>query len=383
MEKINNQLEVEGRYFHPLEAISFFRKWENGFIRNFIYTIIFNTLIALSITVVLSLIIPLKSISQLQENFIQTWIISNVFGFLFWALSWVSRALLHKINQQHFLVIVGFFTMMSMFIMVGAMYGMTFIHGFEHMRSWIFSERQLKFNLFISMSVSFVLAYIWHRRLEEIKIQLKINEEKEIAEAAKLSAAQANLRALQAQIEPHFLFNTLSNVLSLIDTQPALAKSMLEKMTHYLRASLTSARAEKSTIGNEFLLMEQYLSILQVRMGERLKMTIEFPMELKDYTLPPMLLQPLVENAVEHGIDPQLHGGELLLKATQNEQAIQIEISDNGAGFQGGTSNGLGLKNVRERLEQIYRGKAQMSITENQPTGTRIILNIPKEVVSI
>jgi sensor histidine kinase YesM len=383
MEKKNNQHDVDGSYFHPLEAIPFFKKWENGFVRNFIYTLIFNTLIAMAITLVLSLILPLKSIDQLHENLLQTWIISNVFGFIFWALSWMSKTLLHKIKQQHFLVIVGFFTMMSMFIMASVMYGMTYLQGFEHMRSWIFSGRQLKFNLFISLSVSFVLAYIWHRRLEETKVQLKINEEKDIAEAAKLSAAQANLRALQAQIEPHFLFNTLSNVLSLIDTQPVLAKTMLEKMTHYLRASLTSARAEKSTIGNEFFLMEQYLSILQVRMGERLKMTIELPKELNDYSLPPMLLQPLVENAIEHGIDPQLNGGELLLKATQNEQAIQIEISDNGAGFQGGTSNGLGLKNVRERLEQIYRGKAQMSITENQPTGTRIILNIPKEVVSI
>ncbi|MGD0657469.1 MAG: sensor histidine kinase [Syntrophorhabdales bacterium] len=188
----------------------------------------------------------------------------------------------------------------------------------------------------------------------------------------------ANLRLLQAQIEPHFLFNTLSNVLSLIDTDPTRGKAMLADLIRYLRTSLSRTRPATTTLGQEMEMIRSYLSIQKVRMGERLTFAIDLPVALSELPFPPMLLQPLVENAVKHGLDPRVEGGEIAVKVTEDPEAVKVTIADTGAGFSTNEGNGIGLANVRERIRLMYEDRGRLFLEENTPRGVKAIVEVPK-----
>lgn len=191
---------------------------------------------------------------------------------------------------------------------------------------------------------------------------------------------ETELRLLQAQIEPHFLFNTLSNVVSLIDNDPQNAKQMLENLTHYLRASLQRTRTETTTLGQEAALLKTYLAIQTIRMGERLRYKIDIPPDLHKIALPPLIIQPLVENAVKHGIEPSLKGGSVLIKAKQDNEFLFIEVQDTGQGMQTTSGSSVGLHNIQQRLHALYGEKGCLRITENQPHGVIAALTIPLSV---
>ena len=190
--------------------------------------------------------------------------------------------------------------------------------------------------------------------------------------------AESRLRSLQAQIEPHFLFNTLATVQALIDADPKAAKRMLERFTELLRHTLQRSRDGATTLGQELEIVEAYLDIQQLRLGERLRYRIEVPECLRALPLAPLLLQPLVENAVGHGIEPSREGGELILRAEAQAGRLRLCITDTGRGF-GHTSagNGIGLKNVRERLQSLYGDEAALSLAENAPHGVAATLEVP------
>jgi LytS/YehU family sensor histidine kinase len=187
----------------------------------------------------------------------------------------------------------------------------------------------------------------------------------------------ANLRMLQAQIEPHFLFNTLSNILSLIDTKPDKGKSMLLDLTRYLRTSLSRTLPEKTTLSQEISMIKAYLDIQKIRMDERLNYKIDVPNNLWQHTFPPMLLQPLVENAVKHGLEPKVEGGEIVISATQDNNLLKIEVADTGLGFSDFDKPGVGIANVRERLGLLFGEKGRLMIEENKPQGVRTIIEVP------
>jgi hypothetical protein len=190
-------------------------------------------------------------------------------------------------------------------------------------------------------------------------------------------ATEAQLKMLQAQIEPHFLFNTLSNVLSLLDTDPARGKAMLADLTRFLRASLARTRDPWSTLDGEIELSVAYLNILKVRMGERLKVAIDLPEDLKKVPFAPMLIQPLVENAVLHGIDPQISGGRISISARRDDGLLRVTVTDTGVGFAAHGGTGMGLANVRGRLEAIYGKAGRLLFTPHQPEGVAAIIEVP------
>ena len=167
-----------------------------------------------------------------------------------------------------------------------------------------------------------------YRVSEELIRQEKINRL-----SSEKESLQANLRLLQAQIEPHFLFNTLSNVLSLIDTDPAKGKSMLANLISYLRTSLSRTLPAVATLGQESDMIRAYLEIQTARMGERLSFKIDIPEALVNFPFPPMLLQPLVENAIKHGLESRMEGGSILIRAVEADALVRIEISDTGGGY--------------------------------------------------
>lgn len=201
-------------------------------------------------------------------------------------------------------------------------------------------------------------------------------EQLQNAESAR-QMAEVRLKLLQAQIEPHFLFNTLSNVVSLIDSAPDQAKLMLEKLTRYLRVGLHRTRLEESTLAEELALLEAYLGIQAIRMGPRLRYTLPDPGALAQVPIPPLLIQPLVENAVIHGLEPQIAGGRIEIACRRQDGRLVIDVTDTGGGLEAEVGQGVGLRNVRERLQGRYGDAARLTLRQNQPAGVVATLELP------
>jgi sensor histidine kinase YesM len=195
--------------------------------------------------------------------------------------------------------------------------------------------------------------------------------------ASEKAVIESSLRLLQAQIEPHFLFNTLSNIISLIDTEPAKGKSMLMDLTRYLRTSLSRTLPETTTLGQEIEAIRAYLNIQKIRLGDRLNLTIDVPEGLAQRPFPPMLLQPLVENAVKHGLEPKVEGGEITITVAEEGESIRLEVADTGLGFVSFNDTGVGIANVRERIKLIYGEKGRLILEANKPSGVRAIIEAP------
>jgi signal transduction histidine kinase len=189
---------------------------------------------------------------------------------------------------------------------------------------------------------------------------------------------EAQLRLLQAQIEPHFLFNTLANLDALIATDPARARLMLGHLNDYLRATLAAARKERNSLEEEFALLRNYLEVLAIRMGARLTYELALPDTLAAAQVPPMLLQPLVENAVKHGLEPKVEGGSVKVSAHEERGRLVLEVADTGLGEHGGGGSGVGLANLRERLAAAFGGLARVSAGANAAGGYTVTLRLPR-----
>ncbi len=235
----------------------------------------------------------------------------------------------------------------------------------------------------VTLCVSFgaVVSYFFYSQARMRVIREMIQQERITRLSSEKAALEANLRLLQAQIEPHFLFNTLSNVLSLVDRDPVKGKAMLTDLIHYLRTSLSRTLPDSTTLDQEMAIIRAYLNIHKVRMGERLRFVIEVPDASLLRPFPPMLLQPLVENAIKHGIEPQMEGGEIIIKTTEKEDLMRIEVADTGAGFSSFQKTGVGIANVRERIRLLYGEQGRLLFEENEPHGIRAVIEVPKHEV--
>jgi sensor histidine kinase YesM len=194
---------------------------------------------------------------------------------------------------------------------------------------------------------------------------------------------QARLSALQAQIEPHFLFNTLANVRRLYETTPSRGREMLASLIDYLRAALPSMRSNGSTLRRELELVRSFLTILQMRMGERLQFSIAADGALLDTAMPPLVLPTLVENAIKHGLAPLPEGGRIDIRAGRDGDALQIEVRDTGAGFTASGGSGVGLANTRSRLAGLYGSRASLSLAAGSPRGVVATVRLPLETPAI
>jgi hypothetical protein len=199
--------------------------------------------------------------------------------------------------------------------------------------------------------------------------------------AAEIQRARAvsELALLQAQIEPHFLFNTLAHVLSTVEREPPVAKAMLEHLTRYLRATLRRSRESEHRLAEELELVEALLAIAAMRLGPRLRYHIEIDPSLRDVRLPPMLLQPLVENAIRHGIEPAVDGGEIRVDGEQIGEELILRVTDDGKGLTSGAPEGVGLSNVRARLASLYGDKGRLSLFCNSARGVIAELRLPAQ----
>ena len=213
-------------------------------------------------------------------------------------------------------------------------------------------------------------------RMRQLEAELR---ERQLREAlAEKERVGAQLRMLQAQVEPHFLFNTLANLAVLIRSDPERAERLLGDLIAWLRATLQRTREVESTLGDEIELLRRYLDIVGLRFGERLRVVLDVPEALLARPFPLLLLQPLVENAITHGIEPKVGGGEVRIAADQANGRLRIVVSDTGTGLREGIGgSGFGLENVRQRLAALFGEAASLDMRGNQAGGVAATLEIP------
>jgi len=181
---------------------------------------------------------------------------------------------------------------------------------------------------------------------------------------------EARLKLMQAQIEPHFLFNTLANVQHLVEANPPLAARTLESLITYLRAALPEMREGATRLGREADMAKAYLEIQQLRMGPRLRYSVEIPADLRDASFPPMMLTTLVENSIKHGVDPLQQGGEIQVRAGRHaDGTVDVSVADTGQGLSHSAGMGIGLQNIRDRLLALHGKSARLILEENSPQG--------------
>ena len=236
----------------------------------------------------------------------------------------------------------------------------------------------------ILISLAFGIFFWNQSKLAELRAEAE--HEKARTAATERQAMQARLQLLQAQIEPHMLFNTLANLQGLIAIDATKAQYMLEQLILYLRASLSSSRTDQTTLKQEFALMKAYLELLAVRMGKRLTYHIDLPAELLSFEIAPMLLQPIVENAIKHGVEPKMAGGSIHVAASLENTVLHIKVSDTGMGLPADyreskpdrdSLSHVGNANVRDRLLALYGPDASLHLRPNQPEGVIAHLRIP------
>ena len=189
--------------------------------------------------------------------------------------------------------------------------------------------------------------------------------------------AEARLQSLRAQIEPHFLFNTLANVQQLYRTEPERGRRMLGNFVAYLRAALPQMRCDETTLKQEVDLARAYLEVLQVRMGQRLKVRLDIPQALAALPFPPLALSTLTENAIKHGLNPLPEGGVIEIAARAERGSLKVSVADTGAGLQHHSGTGAGLANLRARLAALYGESGSLAFEANVPRGIRATITVP------
>jgi signal transduction histidine kinase len=241
------------------------------------------------------------------------------------------------------------------------------------LRSPAFMRQFILSNILIGIVVTAFFLYFSHTKGVREALE---RERRRVAEALQAETA-ARLALLQAQIEPHFLFNTLANIHSLIKEDPDTASLILEQLNSYLRTSLRRTRERTATVGEELELIDTLLGIAGARLGARLDYRISAAPELHAYALPPLLLQPLVENAIRHGIEPSIAGGKIHVEVIKNDGTLELTVKDTGIGLNENAPEGVGMSNVRARLSSLYGTSGKLILYTNVPQGVIATLIIP------
>ena len=232
----------------------------------------------------------------------------------------------------------------------------------------------LRSSLLITALAGIAGTYLFYARSKSAYLIRKMGE-------AHQHAAEARLKLLQSQLEPHMLFNTLANLRALIATDPERATAMLDRLNNYLRATLSGSLASTHTLQAEFDRLRDYLELMAVRMGPRLHYTLDLPPDLAAQPVPPLLLQPLVENSIKHGLEPKVEGGSVRVSARREGSALVLEVIDTGVGLatEPESAKGFGLTQVRERLKTTYGSLSAISFVANSAGGTSASITFPFE----
>ena len=246
--------------------------------------------------------------------------------------------------------------------------------------SWSFQVgSKLPASIIITALAGTAASYYFYTRTRHGYLQRRVEE-------ARGQAMESRLKLLETQLEPHMLFNTLANLRALIGTDPTRAQTMLDHMVAYLRATLSASRSSTHPLEREFERLQDYLELMTIRMGPRLQFTLDLPDDLRQHPLPSLLLQPLVENSIQHGLEPKVAGGSITVRARRSGNRLTLEVEDTGLGFDatragaGGATQdgrGFGLSQVRERLATTYGTEATINLIADSAGGTRASITFP------
>ncbi|MDH4273447.1 MAG: histidine kinase [Gammaproteobacteria bacterium] len=254
----------------------------------------------------------------------------------------------------------------------------------------IWTLRQFGFNQFdlifetlyrpilVGLVIGGLFMYYYYSKEKILDIERRIQVETMHRLAGEKHLLETELKLIQAQIEPHFLFNTLATVSGLLERDAVAARKMLENLIVYLRTSLARTRTGELTLSEEIELLRAYLSIMRMRMGERLTYELDIPPALLAIPFPPLLIQPLVENAIHHGLEPKINGGHLRVSASVLNQMLTVNVEDNGLGIKADWSPGVGLENVRARLKLLYGESARLEFVDKPQGGVTVQMQIPQ-----
>ena len=364
---------------HPLAAIPFFGRWPYSLWRDIVYTAIWNAMVALVLIAAGAMLHPGRD--TLLYDFWKTLLIANVVGFLVHGAMVGGDRLLGgwPVRARGVPRLAYYVALVTLCVVVGIAIGTAILKGdnpLDYFARAAMLAPLLPFAMFVAILMFGLLVTSERRAAADT---LAARQAEQIASAGQL-LAEARLRALQAQIEPHFLYNTLANVVGMIESEPVQARRMLERFIDYLRASLAASRADNATLGAELDMAGAYLDVLAVRMGARLRYRFEIDDGCREAPMAPMLLQPVIENAATHGLEPKVEGGEIVVRAQCQGGQLCIEVCDTGAGLSGAAprpGGGVGLANLRARLRSLYGADAQVQLIENHPCGITVRLLLP------
>jgi len=240
---------------------------------------------------------------------------------------------------------------------------------------WTMGPQKLASTVVITVVAGVVICYYYYSRGRSKYLEGAIA-------IAQRDAADARLKVLETQLEPHMLFNTLANLRVLIKTDPERAIAMLDRLNSYLRVTLGGSRSLAHPLAAEFDRLGDYLELMSVRMGDRLHYKLDLPGDLRDVPVPPLMLQPLVENSIRHGLEPRVEGGEIIVRARRDGSSLLIEVTDTGVGIDADAEEpsrdgGFGLAQVRERLQTVYGPQSTMTMAPLPTGGTRAAISFP------
>ena len=301
-------------------------------------------------------------------------------GALSWAAIDFGRHLFPSSHSRGWPVGIGAIALPVLGIALGYVGGTLLGDAWTGLSSWRDAGRaQLRVSIGITVLAGTAAAYYFHSAGKRAWMQAQMHE-------VHRQGTEAQLRLLQTQLEPHMLFNTLANLRVLIGTDPERAQAMLDRIIAYLRATLSASRRTEHPLQDEFERLHDYLALMAVRMGPRLAYTLDLPEALRTALVPPLLLQPLVENAIRHGLEPQVEGGHITVRAGTRPGAsgpmLVIEVDDTGVGLATptpapGATPGFGLAQVRERLASLHGALGTLELIANKHEGTRTCVTFP------
>ena len=297
-----------------------------------------------------------------NDGFAVNMLYSQLIGMSIWALIDGGRHMLHpagQINPRQDIVLTLVGSIVGYFL--GSALG-DVLRGFTPLHGWWHVPKHMAGFLLLSLSAGCALVYFFMSR--EVLMRSKTEREQ-----AQRQATEAQLKLLQSQLDPHMLFNTLANLRALIPQEPDHAVQMLDQLGDFLRATLSASRAQEHGLQAEFDRLRDYLALMQIRLGSRLRYTMTLPPELAQIKVPTLILQSLVENAIVHGLEPKVGGGSLWITALEQNGQLVLRVADDGAGFKkdadvdptqlgigsgSASATGFGLRQVRERLQSWY-----------------------------
>jgi len=340
-------------------------------VKRFMQAVAFNTVIALGIS------------AFGKYTLVSNLVFSQCIGLSIWALIDVAQyKLIHQYDTQwpRLLWIV------PACVVLGYGLGSTLASAMlpSHDSAGLFDEpAKLMGFLFVSLAAGGVITYFFLSREQLSAARLSLAQTQAQAEAAQRQAAESQLTLLQSQLEPHMLFNTLANLRVLIDHDPTRAQAMLDHLVAYLRATLNASRTLMHPLSVEFDRLRDYLALMQVRMGARLTCTLDLPPELADVPVPALLLQPLVENAIQHGLEPKVEGGTIAVRARLHGDRLTLEVLDTGVGLSPEREQtGFGLTQVRERLATLYGAHGTLELTPDRTGATVARVTFPQQRIA-